>query len=277
MALFREEVDDAVQRLVGIVGVQSGKTQVASLGKGQRMFHGLLTADLADQDDIGCLTQCVLQRFFIALGIHAHFALIDDGLLVLVYEFHRVFDGDDVAVAVGIAVVDQGCERGGLARARATNEQHKAAFLHDQFGQHFGQSQRLPAWYFRLDIAGDDGDLAALLEDVDAEAADVRVGNGQIHFGAFLEILDLFRRHDLVGDLLHGARRQRLSRHGHELAIGLHAGWCPGGQEEVRALFLDHDAQQIFEAHACVLCSGECRIQNRRSVYQLTSREVFSI
>jgi hypothetical protein len=62
--LFGEEVDDAVQRLVGAVGVQRGHAQVAGLGEGHRVLHRLAVADLAHQDDVGRLAQRVLQRRF---------------------------------------------------------------------------------------------------------------------------------------------------------------------------------------------------------------------
>src|SRR3970282_573179 len=48
--MFREEVDDPVERLVGTVGVQRGHAQVPRLGKRDRMVHGLTVADFADQD-----------------------------------------------------------------------------------------------------------------------------------------------------------------------------------------------------------------------------------
>ena len=62
--VFGEEVDDAVDGLVGAVGVQRGQAQVAGLGKGDRIVHGLAVADLAHQDHVGRLAQRVLQRRF---------------------------------------------------------------------------------------------------------------------------------------------------------------------------------------------------------------------
>ncbi|WVM91682.1 hypothetical protein ULG90_17205 [Halopseudomonas pachastrellae] len=40
-----------------------------------------------------------------ALGIQADFTLIDDGFLVLVQKLDRVFDTNDMAGAVGVAVI----------------------------------------------------------------------------------------------------------------------------------------------------------------------------
>src|SRR5256884_2524143 len=73
--LLGEEVDDAVQGLVGAVRVQRRKAQVAGLGEGDRMIHGLPVADLTDQDDVGRLAQGVLERGLPVHGVDANFAL----------------------------------------------------------------------------------------------------------------------------------------------------------------------------------------------------------
>src|SRR5262245_15783137 len=42
--------------------MQRRQAEVARLRIGDRLRHGLAIADFADQDDVGCLPQCVLQR-----------------------------------------------------------------------------------------------------------------------------------------------------------------------------------------------------------------------
>src|SRR5688572_23879004 len=135
-ALLREEVDDAVHRLVGVVGVQRAQRQVAGLGEGHRVLHHLAVADLADQDHVGRLAQGVLQRRLPRVGVDADLALGDDAVLVRVHVLDRVLDGDDVAVRVLVAVAEHGGERGGLARAGAADEQHQAALGHGDVLQH---------------------------------------------------------------------------------------------------------------------------------------------
>ncbi len=49
----REEVDDPVDRLGHVDGVQRAHDEVTGLGRGQRGPHRLLVAHLADQDDVG--------------------------------------------------------------------------------------------------------------------------------------------------------------------------------------------------------------------------------
>ncbi len=53
MLLAREHVDDAVERLGAVVGVQGREHQMPRAGQAQGRFHTLPIADFPDQDDIG--------------------------------------------------------------------------------------------------------------------------------------------------------------------------------------------------------------------------------
>ena len=55
-----EHVDDAVDRLRRVLGVQRGEDEVAGLGRGERGRDGLEVAHLTDEDDVGVLAQHVL-------------------------------------------------------------------------------------------------------------------------------------------------------------------------------------------------------------------------
>ena len=105
-AFFREEVDDAVECLVGTVGVQGSHTEMAGFGKRHRIFHSISVANLTNQNHIRGLAQGIFQCGKPVISIYTNFALGDDAVFVLVYEFNRVFDGDDVVLAVFVSVVD---------------------------------------------------------------------------------------------------------------------------------------------------------------------------
>src|SRR5215472_3466224 len=111
-ALVREEIDDAVERLVGAVGVQRREHQVAGLGELDAVLHGVAVADLTDQDDIRRLAQGVLEGVGPRLGVYAHLTVSDDAALVGVHVLDRVLDGDDVAAGLLVAVADHRRERG---------------------------------------------------------------------------------------------------------------------------------------------------------------------
>ena len=67
----REHVDDAVDRLRRILGVQGGEDEVAGLGGGEGHRDRLEVAELADEDDVRVLAQHVLQRVVEAVGVVA--------------------------------------------------------------------------------------------------------------------------------------------------------------------------------------------------------------
>ena len=72
-----EDVDDAGERLRGVVGVQRGEDQVAGLGDGQREPDRLQVAHLADQQHVGVLAQRRAQRVGERRGVGADLALVD--------------------------------------------------------------------------------------------------------------------------------------------------------------------------------------------------------
>ncbi len=110
--LFREEVDDPVDRLIGTVGMQGRHAQMARLGECNRVIHGLAVANLADQDHIGRLTQRVFQRSVPGFGIDTDFALGDHAILVVMHVFDRILNSHDMTVAVFVAVADHRRQRG---------------------------------------------------------------------------------------------------------------------------------------------------------------------
>src|SRR4051794_9806938 len=89
----REDVDDTVDRLRGVLRVQGGEDEVTGLGRGQRDGDRLEVTHFADQDDVGVLAQHVLQCVLERPGVLPHLALVDQARLVAVQELDRVLDG----------------------------------------------------------------------------------------------------------------------------------------------------------------------------------------
>jgi hypothetical protein len=69
----------------------------------------------ADQDDVGVLPERVLERRLKALRVGAHFALIDDAVLVFVNELDRILDRDHVPLHFLVDLVEHRRERRRLA------------------------------------------------------------------------------------------------------------------------------------------------------------------
>lgn len=130
MHVLGKKVKDAVQRLVGIVGVQGTEAKVAGLGEGDRMLHRFTGPDFPDQNDVRRLPQGVPERHFVGLRIDADFTLGNDAARMRMHVFQWVFDGDDMAARMLVSVLDHGGQRRGFSRAGRADEQDQAAFGH---------------------------------------------------------------------------------------------------------------------------------------------------
>ena len=81
----------------GVVGVQRGEHEVAGLGERQRDRDAVEVAHLAEQDDVGVLTQGAAQTVGEVCDVGADLALVDHRHLVVVEVLDRILDGEDVA------------------------------------------------------------------------------------------------------------------------------------------------------------------------------------
>ena len=114
----RKDVDDAVDGGRRGVGVQGAESQVTGFGDAQGRFDGFQIAHFADQHHVRIFTQRRAQRSAKRFGVRVHLALVDQAVLVLVHELNRIFDGDDVLVALGVDLVDHRRQRGRFAASR---------------------------------------------------------------------------------------------------------------------------------------------------------------
>ena len=145
--------------------------QVAGLGRGQRDLDRLAIAHLADEDHLRRLAQRGAQRQREARRVGVQLALVNRALLVRVQELDRILDGEDVLGARLVDQIDDGGERGRLARAGRAGDQHDAGLQRGDIGERRRQLQLGDGRDRRRDDAHDDRERAALPEDVDAEPA----------------------------------------------------------------------------------------------------------
>ena len=79
-----EDVDDAVDRAGGPVGVQRGEDDVAGFGRLDGRVDRFQVAHFADEDDVGVHTQGAADALLEVGHVHADLALVDRAFLVLV-------------------------------------------------------------------------------------------------------------------------------------------------------------------------------------------------
>src|SRR5581483_9748294 len=95
-----EDVNNTVDGGRGRVGVQRAEGQVAGFGDAQRRLNRFQIAHFADEHHVRVFAERGAEGLGESLGIGVHLALVHQAILVLVDELDRVFDGDDVVVAL---------------------------------------------------------------------------------------------------------------------------------------------------------------------------------
>ena len=122
----------------GRVGVQGGKGQVTGFGDTQRRLDRLQIAHLTDQHDVGVLTQRGPQCGRKGHRIGMQLALIDQAALVRMQVFDRIFDRDDVFMALSVDLVDHRRDRRRLTGTGRAGDEHQASRLLAQRGDDVG-------------------------------------------------------------------------------------------------------------------------------------------
>ena len=204
------------------------------------------------------------QRAIERAHVGQHLLLHDDGALVLVNEFNRVFDGDDLAAALAVDEVHEVIERGGFARAGRAGDQHQAVGLPRQVVNFFRQAQFLARGdalaakaetHFRMAVA-------PVKSRPDAPGHAVQQRNAKLPF--LLEFFLLLLVEQAVGhggDVLFG---QRVFIGDDDFAVDAKGRRHADDQVEVRGVEFFRGGQQpiqVFSAHAHRLKS--CRHQPR--------------
>ena len=77
-----EHIDDPVDRLSGIVGVQGREDEVTGLGQRERELNRLEVTHLTDEEDIGVLSESGAERPLEGGAVDADLSLVDGGKLV---------------------------------------------------------------------------------------------------------------------------------------------------------------------------------------------------
>ena len=95
--------------------MQGAESKVSGFGNTQRRFNGLQVAHFADQHHVRVFTQGGAQSAGKRLRVRVDFALVHQAALVLVHEFNRIFNGDDVVVPLGVDLVEHGRQGGRFA------------------------------------------------------------------------------------------------------------------------------------------------------------------
>ncbi len=103
----REHIDNTVDCLGGVCGVQGAENQMAGFSHGAGGRYRFKVAHFADENDVGVFAKNASEGFVERLGVDVQFTLVDDRTLMVMQVFDRVFDGHDVAAPGLVDDVDQ--------------------------------------------------------------------------------------------------------------------------------------------------------------------------
>src|SRR5260221_13263022 len=105
MARLGKKIDDTLKRLIRVSGMQSRKTQMPRIRKGNSRFHGVAVTNFANENHVWRLTHGAFERGLERMGVEPYLALINDRAFVSVDEFDWVFHRDDVSRRMTISMV----------------------------------------------------------------------------------------------------------------------------------------------------------------------------
>ena len=116
-------------------------------------------------------------------------------------------------------MLDHCRQRGGFSATGRTGNQHNAAWRFSNLLDRLKQTQLLEAGHLRFDKAHGHAELAALLEQVGAKAANLRNEVGKINFALHFQPLCQMVRHDGVHHFFHPFLGWDGTLNGDELAV----------------------------------------------------------
>ncbi|MNL47276.1 hypothetical protein D3C87_1700560 [compost metagenome] len=131
------------------------------------------------------------------------FTLIDQAFARFVDELDRVFDGEDVVMAMVVQVIDHRRQRGGLAGTGRAGDQHQAARRLGYLAEHLAHAQFIHGQDSGRDRAEHRARAATLVERVDPKTRHAGHIKGKVGFQVFFEVDALGVVHDVVDQRLH--------------------------------------------------------------------------
>ena len=178
----REDVDDPVDGLGGIAGMQGGQHQMAGLSGAHRDADGIHVPHFTDKNHVGIFAQRRPQSIGEAAAVGADFPLIDQAFLVAMQIFDGIFQCDDVAGLLLIDLIDHRGHRRRLAAAGRAGHQYQPPRFAGQCGDHLRQFQLAERRHLLGNEPDRDRHGTALPKGIHPKTAQPVDRMGKIHF-----------------------------------------------------------------------------------------------
>ena len=252
----REAVDDSIDGLRRVVGVQRRKDQMAGFRCREHRGHRLDIAHLADHDHVGILAHGVAQRLAKARRVGSDLALGNRRGLVDEQKLDRIFNGHDVQRLFLGDLGDHCRERRRFSRSGRTGDDHEAVGNLRQIVDRLRQLEGVDADDLNRNAAKDSPDCAALHVEISAETRHSRDAVADVNRLIRVELFALRPVENRQQHFLQIGRLQGIGLHRNELSANAHERRAHRLQMKVRCLLLGHVDQQIVQAkRGLALCS----------------------
>src|SRR3989344_8098391 len=119
-------VNDAVNGLSGVIGMERGENEMPGLGRGYGRPDRIGVAHLADHRHVHVLAEHGAEGLVEALGVGTDLALVNDRAIRGEKILDGIFDRDDVIGPGAVDVIHHGGERRGLAVSGRPDDEHES-------------------------------------------------------------------------------------------------------------------------------------------------------
>lgn len=193
---WREDINDAVNRLGRVYGMQRTEYQVARFRSRDGKLDRLQVPHLADQNHIRILSHDVLESVSKRMRVGSQLTLIDDGPLILMDILNGIFNRHHVAWHGLINVVDKRGEAGGLPASRRPGHQNEPARQECELLGDRREPKLFDRPYLIGDHTKDRANLAPLPIHIDSESRGSRYKVTQVKLFVMVNPFFLFVRED---------------------------------------------------------------------------------
>ena len=184
----RKRVDDAVDGLRGVVGVQCRQDEVPGFRGGYRRRHGLRAAHFSDQEHVHILAESGKQRGGEIFRVDADLALVDERLLGLKNVLDGVFYRDDVFHALDVDELNERRQCRRLPLPYRPHDQKESLLFPCEGREDVGKVEVFDAQNLFGDETQYDTDRPALDKSVPAKTEQIRALIGKIQLLVLFEL-----------------------------------------------------------------------------------------
>ena len=136
-------MDDTIDRLDGIIGMKRREYEMSRFRKGDSGTDRIKISHFSDDDHIWIFTQDRAYPIREATELFSELSLMDERFFVLVDEFDRIFESDDMFLGITIDILEHSCHGRRFSTSGRTRDENDSFFRHRQIEKVLRKTDRL--------------------------------------------------------------------------------------------------------------------------------------